>query len=277
MPARQKAAECHLLGGLDLLAERCERGATEASQHVGVAPLPFRPARPQLAADEPLLALERLQLGLDAVGSEPEALRRLARRERPAAAGEAREQGPQRVVAGLEEDVGQAARRHGAHRVAVAARILGGSERLVPADADPDRTPLAQQALGEAGVVLALEPVAAQEQHVVETVRIARRAMQLRLDLLDRPGVEQVAQLLLAEQLAQQVAVERQRLRAALRGRRVVLVHVRGDVVEEQRGARTARRTRVSISTRSSCRGCARPASSRSSAGRSNTSCRHSR
>ena len=50
-------------------------------------------------------------------------------------------------------------------------------------------------------------------------------------------GVDEVAQLLLAEQLAQQVAVERQRLRAALGRGRVVLVHVRGDVLEQQ-GAR---------------------------------------
>ena len=61
-------------------------------------------------------------------------------------------------------------------------------------------------------------------------------AAQLVLDLVERARVDQVAQLLLPEQLAQQVAVERQRLRAPLGGRRVVLVHVVGDVVEEQRG-----------------------------------------
>ena len=59
-------------------------------------------------------------------------------------------------------------------------------------------------------------------------------AAQLLLHLLERRRVDQLAQLLLAEQLPQQVAVERQRLRAPLGGRRVVLVHVRGDVVEEQ-------------------------------------------
>ncbi len=69
----------------------------------------------------------------------------------------------------------------------------------------------------------------------MQLVGRARVAAQLALDLVDGVAVEQVAQLLLPEQLAQQVAVERQRLRAALGRRRVVLVHVRRDVVEEQR------------------------------------------
>src|SRR5262249_61795934 len=50
-----------------------------------------------------------------------------------------------------------------------------------------------------------------------------------------RTRVDQIAQLLLAEQLAQEIAVERQRLRAAFRRRGVVFVHVRRDVVEEKR------------------------------------------
>ena len=53
--------------------------------------------------------------------------------------------------------------------------------------------------------------------------------------------IEQLAQLLLAEQLAQQVPVERQRLGPTLRQRRVAVVHVGGDVVEQQDCSRTAR------------------------------------
>jgi len=69
----------------------------------------------------------------------------------------------------------------------------------------------------------------------VELIRVARVTTQLCLDLLECVGVEQVAQLLLAEQLAQQVAVERESLRAPFGRRRVVLVHVGRDVVEEER------------------------------------------
>ncbi len=61
------------------------------------------------------------------------------------------------------------------------------------------------------------------------------QALEVGLDGGEGPGVDQVAQLLLAEQLAQQVAVERQRLGAPLGGRRVVLVHVGRHVLEQQR------------------------------------------
>ena len=106
----------------------------------------------------------------------------------------------------------------------------------------------------ELEVVLARPQVAAQAEHVVQLVRRLRGvAPQLPLDLVEGVAVEQVAQLLLAEQLAQQVAVERQRLRTPLGGRRVVLVHVRRDVVEEKRRAVRRRADRVSTSTKSIC------------------------
>jgi hypothetical protein len=60
--------------------------------------------------------------------------------------------------------------------------------------------------------------------------------LQVFFDAQQGAGVDQLAQLLLAEQLAQQVAVEREGGGAALGARRVPLVHVGGDVVEEQRG-----------------------------------------
>src|SRR5918996_2590337 len=61
------------------------------------------------------------------------------------------------------------------------------------------------------------------------------RTTQLRLYLRERSRVDQLAQLFLPEQLAQKVTVERQRLGPPLGRRRVVLVHVVGDVIEEQR------------------------------------------
>src|SRR5581483_1566224 len=84
-------------------------------------------------------------------------------------------------------------------------------------------------------VVFVRTQVAAQTKLVVQVVGRLRIALELPLDLVDRIRIEQVAQLFLAEQLAQEIAVERQRLRAPFGGRRVVLVHVRRDVVEEQR------------------------------------------
>src|SRR5207302_4804074 len=67
-------------------------------------------------------------------------------------------------------------------------------------------------------------------------LRILRERPQRRLDLGERRGVDELAQLLLAKKLPQEVAIEREGLRSPLRRRRVVLVHVRRDVVEEERG-----------------------------------------
>ena len=80
---RQEAPERRLLGRLDLLAQRGERRAAQPAEDVGVAPLALGAARPQLAADELLLALERAQLGLDVAA---EVVVRLAGRERAARA-----------------------------------------------------------------------------------------------------------------------------------------------------------------------------------------------
>ena len=81
----------------------------------------------------------------------------------------------------------------------------------------------------------------------MELVDVARRRSQRRLDLLDRAEVEQLAQLLDAHELAEKVAVERQRLRAAFLRRRVVLVHVRGHVVEEERRGERRRGRRLDL------------------------------
>src|SRR4029453_16285802 len=95
---------------------------------------------------------------------------------------------------------------------------------------------LVKQRFGKVARVLALPQVAAAAQQVVQLVGRARLTAQLLLDLHQRARVDQISELLLSEQLAQQVAVERKRLRTPLGRRRVVLVHVVRDVVEQQRG-----------------------------------------
>ena len=58
--------------------------------------------------------------------------------------------------------------------------------------------------------------------------------LQVELDVGEHSRIEELAQLLGAEQVAQQVAVERQRRRPPLGQRGVALVHVGGDPVEQQ-------------------------------------------
>ena len=77
-------------------------------------------------------------------------------------------------------------------------------------------------------------------EQVVDLVGVAGaaavgEALELELEVGEHDRVEQLAQLLGAEQLAQQVAVEGQRRGPALGQRGVALVHVDGDPAEQQR------------------------------------------
>ena len=139
---------------------------------------------------------------------EPEALGSLRSRERAAALREAEQELAERVRPALEERLRQPARRHHAERVAIAAGVLGRDQPLLARDPGRERAPLGQQDRGLRLVVLACAQVATAAENVVQLVGIARIAGKLPLDLGERIGVDQLAQLLLAEQLAEQVAVE---------------------------------------------------------------------
>ena len=235
VPGRQEAAERGLLGRLDLTAQDGERCAPDAAKDVRIAPLALDAAGPELAPHEEVARLEPRELGLDALGLEGVAQGDVTRGERPVGARIAQEDALQRVVDGLEERLREAAGGHHAEGVAVEPRVLGRDHRVAGADHRPERAALAHQGLREPGVELALAQVTDAPQEIVQLVGVPRLRAQRRLDLRERARVEQVAELLLAEQLAQQLAVERERLRATLRRGRVVLVHVGGDVVEEER------------------------------------------
>jgi hypothetical protein len=230
-------------------------------QHVRVAPLALDAARAQLAADQVAGALEPAQhrAEVDAV-----ARRQLGRRERPVRARVAADDPHERLVHRLDERLRQPAWRHGAEPVAVQAGVLGGDPALLPADAHRDRAPLGAKlvehalrvdALHAARLRLAPGQVAQCTQHVVERVDIRclhslGQVLQVGLDLRERVRVDQVAQLLLAEQLAQQVAVERERRGAPLRVRRVALVHVGRHVVEQQGRGERRRALRLHLDQR---------------------------
>ena len=215
VPAREEAAQRGLLHGLDLAPQGRERGPAQPPKDVRIAPLSLAAARAQLAPHELLLALEPPKLLLD-LDAEPG--RHLRGGERPAAACPTRDEGAQRVGHRLEEHGGQARRRHDAERVAVAARILGGGEPLLPGDPDANGAPFRLEDRGVGLVELASAQVASQAQQVIQPLGILRERAQRRLDLGERGRVDQLAQLLLAEQLPQKVPVERQRLSAPLRG-----------------------------------------------------------
>ena len=132
---------------------------------------------------------------------------RLGARERPAPAREAQDEGAQRLLACLEERIRQPGRRHRPERVAIAPRVLGCDQPLLAPDPDRDRPPLGQQDCGKCLVVLTLSQISAQPQEILELVRVARAAPKLPLHLLDRVPVEELPELVLSEQLAEEVAV----------------------------------------------------------------------
>jgi hypothetical protein len=235
VPAGQEKPEGGLFGGLDLASEDREGRPSDAAQDVGIAPFPFDAARAELPADEEVARLEPGKERLDVLGRLRVARGERAGRERPARARVAEHDSLQGVRDRLEERLGKAPRRHHTERVAVEAGVLGRDRRLVNPDARTESAPLADERLGESGVQLAVAQIASAAEEVVQLVGVPRLRQQRALDLSERAGVDQVPELLLAEQLPEQLAVERERLRAPLGGGRVVLVHVGRHVVEEER------------------------------------------
>ena len=158
------------------------------------------------------------------------------------------------------QERGRHAHRHcHSQRVAVAAGVLDRDPALLAGDADDHRAPRPLQRREPlAGGRRFHDPrrrilrgqVAQPAQQVVQSVHgsrgsLGRQRLQSQLQVGQRGRVDQVAQLLLAEQLAQQVAVQGQRAGPPLRQGRVALVHVGGQVVEEQRAGERRGRDRL--------------------------------
>ena len=161
-----------------------------------------------------------------------------------------------------EEGGRDADRRRDPDPVAIAGDVLDREPAVVARDPGPDRPagrgelveprPGGRQAALGPGGHLGGRQVAEPAEQVVDAVERRRlpvvgQRLEAQLEIGQRVRVEQLAQLLLAEQLAQQVAVERERAGPPLGDRRVAVVHVGGDVVEhearrERRGAAPSRR-----------------------------------
>jgi hypothetical protein len=167
----------------------------------------------------------------------------------------ARQQALEGVRRGTQEGRGDANRWGDPDRVAIPRHVLDGDPSLLARDPRPDgaagrgqvlqpRHGRCQPAFGPCRH-LGRRQIAQAAQEVVDAIERGRvpvvgEMLQVELELDQRLRVEQLAQLLLAEQLPQEAAVERQRAGPPLGDRRVALVHVRGDVVEHQ--ARRERR-----------------------------------
>ncbi len=167
----------------------------------------------------------------------------------------ARHERAQWIRNGVQEHARSAGRQCHAQGVAVATGVLRGDPARLARDPYPDGPVLGLQASdpgrrGGPAHGLVVPGHAGRDLRVVQVAEAPERSctwsadrgprspgqpLQLQLELGEGIAVEQLAQLLGPEQLAQQVAVEGQRLRPAVDQRRIALVHVRGDIVEQQR------------------------------------------
>ena len=176
-----------------------------------------------------------------------------------------------RVADRLEQRLGQALRQRHAERVAVARGVLDGdvaaprrrSARATTRRAAFQRCRTAAATSGDRGCAPAISvdgQIADAQQQIVDAVDgrdavpLGSRCCSCRSTLVDAPRIEQLAQLGVAEQLAQLRLIDRQRLRPPLGQRRVAVVDVVGDVAEEQRRGERRRRRRVDRSTTRSAR-----------------------
>src|SRR5688500_2208105 len=175
--------------------------------------------------------------------------RQLPRAERPVRSRVAKREVAGGIAYRLEQRLGNAWRYRDAERIAIPRHIF---DRDIAAFAGDRNRYDAARALqvGQRGanvwqdtprLELADRQVADPDQQVVQTVArfdpvLLVQMLQLPLDGVECVGIEQLAQLGVAQQLAQLRLIHRQRLRPSLRQRGITVVDVVGDVTEEKRG-----------------------------------------
>ena len=272
LPVGEEPGVGGLVHRLDLGAQRGEGAHADPPQHLGVAPLgvqaggPGGALRPERARAHAALGGQALQHREHDGAPQPQRGPRLGGGEGAVGAGVAAHEVPERVVDRVEECGGHSVRDRRAERVPQAGGVLDGGEPLDPVLAQAERAAGAlelRQHPGDGVLVrgllrLPLGPCAprglrhGQRSQQAQQVRhalgpagapVGREPLQLGLDLRDDLGVEQLAQLLRAQQLGQQRRVEGERGGAALGQRGVALVDELGDVAEqdglaERRGRR---------------------------------------
>ena len=265
MPRREEAGERLLLDRLDLLAQRGERPTAELAQYVDVAEFARHPLGPELADDETFLAFERRERTGDPLGWCTEPPGDLGGEEWPVGAGVAADDLLQRTGNRLGERHRQAERQRAPECVAVASGVLRGGVAGLAAERDLDhprsRQPTSPATHGRprpssppgpshrSSTSSAVRSPTFRNTSCNSSAERARRpsAMHCNSSSMSAKhlGVEQLAQFLGTEEIAQEVPIECQRRGPPLGERSVAFVHVRGDPVEQQARRHRARLARV--------------------------------
>lgn len=225
--------------------------AAQPAQDGRVTPLLADTGRVELALDDAAARRQPLKGTLGDRDAQAEAGGGGGRGERAVGARVAGEEVAERVLHRLGEGLRDADGECCAQRVAQAARVFDRRPVVGSADTDPDGAAGRRQLLGPVGFGAPLGQFGIGEgaehaQEVGDALDVLHPAvlgqpLELPLQFREHLGVEQFAQLRLAEQLRQQPRVQREGGGAALGERGVALVEELGDVAEQERAGERGR------------------------------------
>ena len=227
---------------LHLIAQSSDASATDAPEHVAIAPLGARGSRSESTRRDLAHRLKPTQSLFGDRGAEAESVGDIVRGEGAVCAGEPRDQVRERVRGDVEERVRDARRQRHTEGVAQSAGVLDRSEVITSSDAHRE----CATGIDERGcprfVDTARRPLVGVEraddaQQVGDVLRVPRRWVPPAdgtCDGIDGIGIEQVAQGRRTKELAEEVGVEGERGRATLGKRGISFVEKGGDVAKDK-------------------------------------------
>ncbi len=258
LPLRLESGQHIAVDRLDLAAKCGERTAPQDAQNVPVTPFPFGAVGAELSSDQPAFSLQLGQRCLGPGGIDTQAGCELAGEERTVGAGEPADEVEQRMVDRIGERRREPGRQSHSQRVTQSRRVFGGCVVTTGFETDFDDAPLIEEfgesdrgieAVDTIGHLVDRErPQPSQE--IFEPVDVSGLpgfgcSLKFGFELGEHFGVEEFPQLLGAQQVVQQITVERQGRRPALGQRSVAFVHVLSHPTEQQTAGH--RRGRVGV------------------------------
>ena len=260
MPCQSSKKRLNATGDnrLDRLPEPGQRPLLQRAQHLRIAVL-VRPlqdhhlAREERAAGDFSARDELRDRSVDPGDADPPPRRDRLRDERSVRPRITRHEARQRVLGDPEQRIRQTALEHDAERIAVARRILDRDEPWLPGDAHANdalraRELVEPRRLGAPRRQLGGREIPEPEKKIVHRIRVLERpveTLELPRVLEHHVRIEELPELRLAEELAELRVVDRERLRPALGGGRVLVVDEVADEGEEQRRRERRRDARI--------------------------------
>ena len=230
VPRGEEAREHGRVDRLDLAPQARQRAPAQLAQDVRIGELVRCAARAEGALQQAAGLGQPAQVRLDRLTADAPARGRIVGREGGMRACPTQQQPVERSIGRLEVRLGHPGWRRCPDGVAVAGGVLDRDPSLLAPDPQPDRPASRGELLERVGRIRAAgasgDLVEAQVAEASEQVGDAidrscaagrRQQLQLELQVGDRFGIDQLAELLAAQQLGQELSVERQRLCPSVR------------------------------------------------------------